>query len=160
MGIDVAVCQGCGLAGGTDEGPTHPYILSSPHCWALYTELLATGPGGQLAVDAYSVQHPGVPEGRAIQSVGAHLVSLCAALERGWPPHRAVHLLRKSVDHDPGWRWLDPEPPLGVLTIDDVLAVQDWTDRSEMVERWARDMWMEYADHHDLVRQGLDTDRW
>ena len=154
---EIAICPGCGLAGGPTDGPTHPYILSSPRCWARYTELLATGPGGQLAVDAYSVQHPGVPERRAIQSVGAHLVSLCAAFERDWPPARAISLVQRAVEHDPGWKWLDPEPPLGALTIDDVMAASEWADRSELVERWAFDMWMEYADHHDLVRKWLDA---
>lgn len=154
---DIALCEGCGIAGGPVDGPTHPYILSSPQCWALYTELLATGPGGPLAVDAYAVQHPGVPERRAIQSVGAHLVSLCAAFERNWPPARAASLLQRAVENDPGWRWLDPDLPLGVLTIDDVLAARDWADRSEMVERWAQDLWMAYDDHHDLVRDWLDA---
>jgi hypothetical protein len=151
------MCEGCGLSGGSADGPTHPYILSSPHCWALYTELLATGAGGQLAVDAYSVQHPGIPERRSIQSVGAHLVSLCAAFEGGWPPHRAAQLLKKAVDLNPGWRWLDPEPPLGTITIADVIAVEDWADRTAVVERWAQEMWTEYEAHHDLVREWLAT---
>ena len=108
-------------------------------------------------MDAYSVQHPGIPERRAIQSVGAHLVSLCAALERSWPPGRAVQLLKRAVDHDPGWRWLDPEPPLGEITIGDVMAIDDWTGRSAIVERWAAEMWNAYESHHDLVRGWLDS---
>ena len=157
MSVDVITCEGCGIAGGPSDGPTHPYMLSSPHCWPLYTELLATGPGGQLAVDAYAVQHPGIPERRAIQSVGAHLVSLCAAFERNWPPARAISLVQRAVENDPGWRWLDPAPPLGVLTIADVLAAPDGAGRSEMIERWAKDLWLEYESHHDLVRDWLNS---
>ena len=62
-------CPGCGLVAGPAEGPTHAYIGASPGCWARYGELLAAGvpppAPGQLAVDAYAVQHPGVAERRA-----------------------------------------------------------------------------------------------
>ena len=151
----IPVCQGCGLEGGAVDGPTHPYILSSPLCWSRYTELLATGTAGQLAVDCYAIQHPGIPERRAIQSVGAHLLSLCAAFERNWPTSRASHLIQLAVENDPGWRWLDPDPPLGALTVDDVMSVVD--GRSEPIERWAFDVWMEYEEHHALVRNWLDV---
>ncbi|HVR33470.1 MAG TPA: DUF5946 family protein [Acidimicrobiia bacterium] len=150
------MCDGCGLVG-DGAGPTHPYMLSSPECWARYGELLATGAAGQLGVDAYAVQHPGVPERRAVQSVGAHLVSLCAALERDWPPGRAIPLIRTAVDLDPGWVWLDPQLPLGTITVADVVAVDDWHGRSALVRSWAEEMWEAHASHHELVRSWLDT---
>lgn len=154
---DSVVCPGCGLVGGDRDGPTHPYMLSSPRCWSVYGELLATGPAGTLAVDAYAVQHPGRPERRAIQSVGAHLVSLCAAFERAWPAERASQLLRRAVDREPDWKWLDPEPPLGTVTVATVLGSEGWDGRSQMVQRWAEEMWHVYEAHHPLVRTWLDA---
>lgn len=149
-------CPGCGLVGGPAEGPTHPYMLSSPRCWSLYGELLAVG-GGQLSIDSYAVQHPGVPESRSIQSVGVHLVSLCAAFERSWPHERATHLIHRAVDLNPGWQWLDPEPPLGTITVAEVVGENDLIARSEIVTSWAEEMWGVYEDHHSLVRQWLDA---
>lgn len=150
-------CPGCGLTGGPPEGPTHPYMLSSPRCWSMYGELLATGPSGQLAVDAYAIQHPGIPERRAIQSVGAHLVRLCAFFEHDSPAGSAVELLRRAVDQDPGWRWLEPTPPVGTITVADVMAADSQRGRAETVEQWAVDTWNAYRDHHDEVRQWLST---
>lgn len=150
------VCPGCGLEGGPTDGPTHPYMLSSPYCWQLYTELLATAPMGQKGVDAYAVQHPGVPERRAVQSVGAHLVSLCAAFERDWPPARATELVKRAVESDPGWVWLDPDPPIGNITVEDIIAEPDVPSRLTSVDRWARDVWVAYSDHHVSVRNWLD----
>lgn len=150
------VCEGCGYVADA-TGPTHTYMLSSPACWARYGELLATGGAGQLGVDAYAVQHPGVPERRAVQSVGAHLVSLCAALERDWPPSRAIPLIRNAVDLDPGWVWLEPQLPLGTITVADVVAVEEWDERSALVRSWAKELWEAYAIHHELVRSWLDT---
>ena len=153
--MDEPICPGCGMAGGPTDGPTHPYMLSSPRCWQVYTELLATVPIGQKGVDAYAVQHPGVPERRAIQSVGAHLVSLCAAFERDWPPARATELVRRAVEHDPGWVWLDPRPPIGSITVEAVRLTEPGTS-AQLVDRWAREVWAAYSDHHVAVRNWLD----
>lgn len=147
-------CVGCGLVTPPWDGPTHPYMLSSPGCWSLYSELLATG-AGQAAVDAYAVQHPGVPERRATQSVAVHLVSLCAALERGWPPDRCTDLVRHAVDRPPvpRWPWLAPPPPVGTVTVFDVLLADA---RADAVARWSQDLWGAYDDHHATVRGWLD----
>jgi uncharacterized protein DUF5946 len=53
----------------------HPYIGAAAACWALFGELSARRSEepasiARLATDTYAVQHPGVPERRAIQSVG------------------------------------------------------------------------------------------
>jgi hypothetical protein len=39
-----------------------------------------------LTVDAYTVQHPGVPDRRSIQSVAVHSMSLCLVIERWIAP--------------------------------------------------------------------------
>src|SRR5919107_2005544 len=86
---------------------------------------------GRLLGDAYAVQHPGVPERRAIQSVCVHLILLCATLERDWPPDRAVQLRRRALARPPvAWRWLDPDLPLGTLTVASVAAADGVDDRA------------------------------
>jgi Family of unknown function (DUF5946) len=149
--VDPAPCPGCGLVAEPAQGPTHSYIGASPGCWALHGQLMVAGLGpGQLVTDTYAVQHPGVPQRRAIQSVCVHLVSLCAALERGWPPHRGPDLLRRALAAPPGWRWLDPQPPLGTITVADVLG-------GRPVHDWAQDVWTAYEPHQATVRGWLDT---
>ncbi len=147
-------CPGCGLVAEPAAGPTHAYIGASPGCWARYGELIASGGGGQLAVDTYAVQHPGVPERRAIQSVCLHLVGLCAVLERGWPRSRGPELLRRALARPQGWRWLDPDLPLGTVTVAEVGAAQE---REAAVRAWAEDLWAAYAVHQPLVRGWTDA---
>lgn len=147
-------CPGCGLVAEPAEGPTHAYIGASPGCWARYTELLAQGIGGMAVADTYAVQHPGVPGRRAIQSVCLHLISLCAALEHGWPARGGPGLLRRALAHPPYWRWLDAELPLGTITVADVLSVQP-DARDLRVQAWAQDLWAAYGAHHDTVRRWL-----
>jgi hypothetical protein len=144
-------CPGCGLRTEVAEGPTHAYIGASAGCWARYGELLAHGIGGQLAVDTYAVQHPGVEQRRAGQSVAVHLMSICAALERGSPAHRAVPLIRRALASRPAWPWLPLETPVGSVTVVDVL------DGSSSVDDWARDVWGAWQVHHQTVRAWLDA---
>lgn len=144
-------CPGCGLRSGVTGGPTHAYIGASAGCWARYGELLAQGMGGQLAVDTYAAQHPGVEQRRASQSVAVHLISICAALERGSPAHHAVPLIRRALASRAVWPWLPLESPVGSITVADVL------DRGATVEEWAGDVWHAWEPHHDTVRAWLDV---
>lgn len=157
---DGSACPGCGSPVGPAEGPTHAYIGSSPGCWAQFGELMASDIGdvsGQLVADAYAVQHPGVPERRAVQSVCVHLILLCATLERGWPADRAVSLRRAALARPPApWRWLDPVLPLGTLTVADVAAGRAPADRGRRVLEWADDVWRSWAPRHDEVRSWVD----
>lgn len=89
-----------------------------------------------------------------MQSVGVHLVALCAALERGWPAPRTVELRRRAADSLAGvWTWLDPAVPLGSLTISDVLAPPTPEGRAERVTAYVDDVWRAYSPHLDLVRR-------
>ena len=155
-----APCPGCGAVVGPSRGPTHAYIAASPGCWARFAELSVEGvalPGlRQMATDAYAAQHPGVPDRRSIQSVCVHLVSLCAALERGWPGARGPELLRRAVADPPEWRRLDAPAPIGSVTVLDVCAAASAPDRGRRVRHWAEDVWGAYGAHHDIVREWLD----
>ena len=95
---------------------------ASSSCWTRFAELSATlSPGGsplrRLVTDAYMVQHPGVPERRAVQSVCLHLVGMCLVLERGLPPRELSGALQRLLAHPPAWRWLDPPKPNGLRTV-------------------------------------------
>lgn len=108
---------------------------------------------GHLLVDAYAVQHPGVEERRAVQSVGVHLVTLCAALERGWPPTRTIELRRWAAESPDGfWRWLDPRLPLGDMTIADVQGAATPAARADRVTAYVDTVWRAYSPHHETVR--------
>lgn len=147
----VVVCPGCGLETAAGAGPTHAYIGASPGCWARYGELLAGGWGGELAVDTYAVQHPGVEERRAVQSVAVHLVSLCAVLERGAPEQHSPALLRRAVRSRLAFTWLALPQPVGTVTVDDVVG------RRAPPRAWAEDVWAAWAPFHDVVRRWADA---
>ncbi|MEA2437498.1 MAG: hypothetical protein QOF65_2054 [Thermoleophilaceae bacterium] len=155
-------CPGCGAVLPEIEGPTHDYIGASAACWARYGELLVREFGElrnpeihRLSVDTYAVQHPGIPERRAIQSVAVHLMGLSLVLERGWPPHRATaHLGRLVQRARPDW--LEPPRPNGTLTVEHPLTdtAQNHADR---VREWAENVWQAWSPHHARVNAWLDS---
>jgi hypothetical protein len=55
----------------------------------------------------YAVQHPGVPERRAIQSVALHLMALCAVFQCDVPPDRLIAFLQRAQRRPGAWAWLD-----------------------------------------------------
>ena len=140
-------CPGCAVELEALDGPAHPYLGASPACWALYGELLLRRPG-QLAVDAYAVQHPGLPERRSIQSVALHLLTLCLFLEAGHDPKHGPRLHRRLIERLPEPHWLEPPEPNGTVTVADVLG-------GVSVETWARDVWAAWSPHHATVRAWL-----
>src|ERR1700679_177674 len=85
-------CPACGAMAPGASGPVHAYIPASPGCWSLFCSLtdwmhsLVGDDGSTIAqqvVDSYMIQHATNPERRNRQSVGVHLMSLCASLELG-----------------------------------------------------------------------------
>ena len=78
-------CHGCGAMVDDLPGKPHPYVGANAGCWELYGRVLAheyealplLRETHLLTVDTYSVQHPGVPCRRSIQSVSIHLMRLC-----------------------------------------------------------------------------------
>ncbi|MGH2828062.1 MAG: DUF5946 family protein [Actinomycetota bacterium] len=160
--MSATACPGCGLVRPSTDGPTHPYIGSSPACWALFGEVLAREFNDptyfrlhQVTVDTYAVQHPGVPERRSIQSVGLHLMTLCLMLEDGVDPREGPQLHKRMVTK-PHFQWLTPPEPNGDITVETVLAAQSATQHEELVETWARAVWNAWSPHHGTVRAWLD----
>jgi len=161
----VEQCWGCGAPVARVDGPTHPYIGASPGCWAVYGEVLTSEHArgsrlGQMLVDAYAAQHPGAPGPQSSQSVAAHLMSLCAQLERGLAPENATQRMQTYLLDARGRRraftWLEPPASLGALTVLDLLSASDAADFSARVERWARSVWTAWQPHHTQIHAWLD----
>jgi hypothetical protein len=109
----------------------------------------------RLSVDTYAVQHPGVPERRAIQSVAVHLMGLCLVLERGWTPQGVTKRMGALVAQvQPVW--LEPPVPNGRLTVRYVLAAPA-SEHADRVRAWAADVWLAWAPHHAQVGAWLGS---
>jgi Family of unknown function (DUF5946) len=148
------------------NGATHPYVGASSACWTRFAELSATLPQGdtplrRLVTDAYMVQHPGVPERRAIQSVCLHLVGLCLVIERGLPPRELSAVLQRVLARPPAWRWLDPPEPNGLLTVGSLeeAGSESGPAIDAAVEAYVRGIWAAWAPHHAQVRAWVDSAR-
>jgi hypothetical protein len=142
------------------DGPLHPYLGASVACWTVYGEVLAKEYGEyhypsvhRLTVDAYSVQHPGTPSRRSIQSVAVHLVSLHLVLERGFSSEKATAGIRRVLEHRKQFVWLDPPSPIGNLTILDVWECTDFAQHEMRVKCWAESVWQAWSPHHETVRR-------
>ncbi len=154
-------CRGCGALMPASTGPTHPYMGASPGCWALFGAVSATAYTDyrmaavqRLIVDTYAVQHPGVPERRAIQSVAVHLMSLYLTLEHGVTHTQTMQVLQRAADRSHTFTWLTPPPALGSLTVVDVHRVRMDADKyPRLVTAWAHATWTAWAPHHAQIRQ-------
>jgi len=62
----------------------------------------------RLRVDAYAVQHPGVPSRQAIQSVAVHLISLFLLSERRFEIAKMREAMRGALKHCDHFVWLAP----------------------------------------------------
>lgn len=163
-GTSTIRCVGCGAPFPGIAGPTHPYMESCPGCWAAYGEVLAREYGKReywechrLTVDAYAVQHPGRPSGKAAQSVAGHLICLCLVLERGMPAAGAVKVLGAAVDSGGPYPWLPPPEFRGELTVSYVLDASDAGEHAERVRRWASCAWNAWSAHHPQVHAWLKS---
>jgi hypothetical protein len=146
-----------------EEMRRRPDSGSTPGCWLLYSEVLAREygdfrftPAHQLTVDAYAVQHPGVPERRSAQSVAIHLVGLCLSLERGRGPAELPRLRQRLAPPKRVFPWLAPPPSVGAVTVVDVHDVGTPEDHRAVVDRWARSAWDAWSPHHEQVRAWAD----
>jgi hypothetical protein len=152
-------CMWCKGSFADADGPTHKYMQSTPGCWAAFGRVLAREYEDQrffsvhrLTVDAYAVQHPGVPSRQSIQSVGVHLIRLCLTLESGLPPAQANEAMISAAKHKSRFRWLEPPASLGSLTIADVEAAGGVDEHVAVVRNWANQMWEVWSPHHRVVQ--------
>ncbi len=160
MGVTGLVsCPGCGARVPDVAGPTHAYIGASPGCWAAWGEVQARSFASPaiasvqpLAVDVYAVQHPGLVERRAIQSVWVHLVSLCLVLEHGRSPADGIRAKQEMLAGRREFSWLEPPPAPYRLTVLDIAAITEPNAVPAAVRRWAEATWQAWRVHHDAVR--------
>ncbi len=150
-------CVGCGALVPDTDGPTHRYVGASPGCWALLNEVQLRGYDdarfsiGQLGVDAYMAQHPGVPSPQSIQSVTVHLIGLNLQLERGVSGAISQRALVQAERYKTQFTWLTPPASRGDVTIVAVRAIQDPALLSPTVRRWADAVWHAWAPHHAII---------
>lgn len=160
---DVA-CFACGGTFPDSDGPTHRYMESSPGCWEIYGEVLAREYSNAaywsvhpVTVDCYAVHHPGRPSRQSINSVGLHLMRLCAILERGLALGAAPKLMQSIATERPPFRWLEPPAAPGSITVRDVHAATSPEEHAAKVMAWADSVWAAWSDHHVQVRDWLDS---
>ncbi|HEX8482376.1 MAG TPA: DUF5946 family protein [Allosphingosinicella sp.] len=155
---DVEPCPGCARPYPRSQGATHAYIGASAGCWAAYGELLALEYGNprlmrwhRLTVDAYTAQHPGLPERRSAQSVHVHLCGLYLVLERGMEPPAVARAMQRLADGRV-YEWLPP-PPLATDTgLAEAIAAAAGGGYGPAVRAWAEAVWRAWAPHHPTIR--------
>lgn len=154
-------CFGCGALVPVADGPVHAYMSAAPGCWSLYGSVLewryATGAArnaevSQWLVDAYAAQHATNADRRNRQSVALHLISLCAAFEHGMPAEHRQRLIGNLAHRE--YPLLNPPVTSFAITVRDVADSSD-SDRSGVVQQWARTTWDAWTKHHELVRSWL-----
>jgi hypothetical protein len=157
---DFVACPGCGAPVPREDGPTHRYLLAAPACWRMYGEVLARRLASaavqpdRYPVDAYAVQHPGVPGPQSSQSVLAHLVALGLMFEQGVTPHAATRAMAGLISANKGkFAWLEPPVSMGRLTVVDVVGADSDNDLDRLVGEWARSAWDAWSTHHKTVRE-------
>jgi len=100
---DYIECFACHVKSPDIEGKTHPYMLSSPGCWAMYCEVLEREysdvrhrKAHHYTVDACAARPIGSKDDkRAKNSVNLHLASLHAIFENGLRPAEAATFKQK-----------------------------------------------------------------
>ena len=150
-------CPGCGGLFPAEDGGIHPYMLGSPGCWARYGRVLAREYADpallavhRLSVDAYAVQHPGVDDRRAVQSVGLHLARLWLQLERRPSPRGAQAAMVRFAARKATLPRLNP-PAAYTVTAADMPLDASADDQAAAVEGWARAAWTAWWPHHDFI---------
>jgi Family of unknown function (DUF5946) len=152
-------CPGCAVELPDTDGAVHPYIESSPACWARYGELLAREyenpdymAAHRLTVDTYAVQHPGKPSAQSVQSVAVHLISLHCVLEEGMAHRQATAFLKVCADSG-RFHWLNPPSPQYKLNVLHPLAAASAAEHTVKVREWASAAWEAWGAHHETIRK-------
>ena len=160
--MSLNICIGCGGQFPETGGPTHPYMESTPGCWACYGEVLAREYSDvqynkvhRLTVDTYAIQHPGHPSPQSIRSVAIHSISLCAILEKGVEMTNATRIIQGATAHKERFEWLSPPSSMGALTVADVHRAEGAAEHARLVHRWASSAWSAWSEHHTRIRKWL-----
>jgi hypothetical protein len=156
-------CPSCGARVDEVEWPTHPYLVSSPGCWAAFGALQARElqewgypPAHGVAVDAYAASHGGDgSERRDRQSVLIHLAALAAVLEDGADTAARMELLERLTTPKRDFPQLTRPPGFPALDLLHAAAARDLADYDLRVREWAQAVWEFWSPAHPTVRTYL-----
>lgn len=156
---EFATCR-CGATVPNVDGPTHRYLDAVPACWAAFGELLALEfgnvaywPAHRYTVDAYALQHPGVPAPPTINSAVVHLTSLYLIFERDFEPSDATRAMQAAAQRKDEWSWLEPPDSFGDVTASDVVGARSPEEHLERTIAWAHSTWESWEPHHTTIRE-------
>ena len=144
------------------DGPVHPYMESTPGCWAAYSRVLALEYRNyrdlravyRVTADTYAVQHPGAPSRKSIQSVWGHLVVLHFYLDRGYDGEQARLQHKRFLELGPELVWLPPPDFAGALNVGHVAAAVDVRDHIRRAREWADSVYAQWrAQHGSAISQ-------
>ena len=166
----IETCPGCKSTLEQLDGPTHRYIGATPACWRAYTTLAGGGYPivgseryGNLLVDAYAAQHPGVDSPQTRQSVAVHLVTLWAILRAGADVEKAIDIRVRVVSvgrKTGGFEWLVPAPESYPLTVAGLISSEPIDATSidlfvgGVLGSWSVNHESSIREWHDRYRQG------
>jgi hypothetical protein len=156
-------CPSCAADVDELDRSTHPYLVSSPGCWAAFGVLQARElqewgypPVHGVAVDAYAASHGGDGrERRDRQSVLIHLAALAAVLEDGASPRERVALLQRLTTPKRDFPRLTRPPGFPALDLLHAAAATDLPDYEVRVREWAEAVWAFWSPAHPTVRAYL-----
>jgi hypothetical protein len=138
------ICMWCKGDFADIEGPVHPYMESTPGCWAAYTKLLeveyrnyAVVKGAhRMTADTYAAQHPGQRSRVSTQSVSGHLFGLECYLVRGMDGDTTRKYMKRVIDRARELTWLEPPDFSGTLNVNHPLSATDMQDHIVKVKEW------------------------
>lgn len=148
-----------------DDSPTHRYMGGSASCWNLFANMhnggeppIAPAPLNHFFIDAYCVQHHGVPNLQAIQSVAVHGLPLYCLFELGMSlsPEKAIWMRQWATFDKDGqkhrrYSWLTPPDQSGCLTIGDIAQQPTPETRAEQLQAYITQVWDVWrVDHLDM----------
>jgi len=154
--VEIINCYGCGALVKDIEGKPHKYLGAPQGCWNIYGEVLAKEYGEynypktthRLTVDTYSVQHPGQPERRTIQSLNIHLIGLYSVLVKNLSGLEATDKISNILANSPVFEWLEPPVPNGRKTVLNVLTAANKDEHERLVREWAHDVFACWYSKH------------
>lgn len=163
--MNEACCQSCGATFQRKDGPTHPYLESSPECWEAFGRLIGKEYEDfgvlwkvhQLAVDAYALQHPGQASKKTAQSLWIHLTSLYLQLEKKKSGEVSLQKIKKIADHyQDEYQWIAPPRLSGEINVAYVLQATSKPQHKKRVRLWARAVWSAWTSaHNDEIRKTI-----
>ncbi|MEA2123715.1 MAG: hypothetical protein QOI80_497 [Solirubrobacteraceae bacterium] len=161
---ETEACFSCGALVAPSDGPAHPYMRSSPGCWAAFGELQAAEMArfgypeihGML-VDCYAASHGGGgAERRDRQSVFIHLMAICARVERGMDGPARIALLQRLTAQKRDWPVIWPPARMPAVDHTHLRGTSDAAEYERRAWEWAGAVWEAYGPVQDEIRCALD----